>query len=107
MRNTPPLRALWRELISYNEARPDLPDQVALNELLATAAAATERANSSRAGPRLRVARLDPARFVNGYRFYERNRSRHEAAPRTLPKLWPIPSPRPHLCQPQPQPSKS
>jgi len=29
VRNTPPLRALWRELISYNDARPDLPDQVA------------------------------------------------------------------------------
>ena len=29
VRNTPPLRALWRELISYNEARPNLPDQVA------------------------------------------------------------------------------
>ena len=70
VRNTLPLRELWRELISHNAARPELPDQLALNRLLA-----------NRTGPGLRVARLDPARFVNGYRFYERNRSRHEVRP--------------------------
>ena len=64
-RNTLPMRRFWGALIKYHANIPQLADQVALNVMLSRS-------------PGLRVARLDPMRFVNGFRFYEQNRSRGE-----------------------------
>ena len=82
MRSVESTRWLWRTMLSYHAGRPEVRQQVALNELIRSYETPSRRIHLYRkAGvvytaerpPRpLTIAALDESRFLNGNCFYER-----------------------------------
>ena len=82
MRSVASTRWLWRTMLSYHAGRPEVRQQVALNELIRNYENPLRRIHqlaqeglvfTAKRPPRpLTIAALDESRFLNGYCFYQR-----------------------------------